>query len=112
MKNRRRGPDFVISVINWISVVIWIIIAVVVVMLIIMKPTSSGMQLSRPALQSASSKAFSGAIFIFLVIQLILSIAGIIFNTTRLKRKTDTIRLTLIFSGIFAVIGLILMSIR
>ena len=112
MKNRRRGPDFVINVIKWISIIIWIVIGIVIVMLVIMKPTSSGMQMSRPLIQSTSSKAISSAIFGFLVVQLILSIAGIIFNLTRLKRKTDTLRLTLVFSGIFAIAGLIILSVK
>lgn len=112
MKNRRVGPDFIINLIKWISIIIWVIIAVIFTLIIIMKPTSSGMQMSRPVLQSTSSKAMSSTVYGLLVIQLILSISGIIFNVTRLKRKTDTIRLTLIFSAIFAVAGLIIMYVK
>lgn len=112
MKNRRKGPDFVINVINWISVVLWIIIAVVIVLLMFMKPTSAGMQMSRPVLQSTSSKAMSSSIFTLLVIQLIMSIAGLVFNFTRLKRKTDRLRISLVLSGLFAIIGIIIMSVK
>ena len=111
MKNRRRGPDFIINVIKWISIVIWIVIGIVLAMVVIMRPTSSGMQVSR-VVQSTSSKAMTSAIFSFLVLQLILSVAGIVFNITRLKRKTDTIRLTLVFSGIFAIVGIIIISVK
>lgn len=111
MKNRRRGPDFVINVIKWISIILWIVIAIVMTMVIIMKPTSSGVQMSR-VVHGSTSKGMTSVIFAFLVIQLILSVAGIIFNVTRLKRKTDTLRLTLVFSSIFAVIGLIILSVK
>ena len=112
MKNRRKGPDFVINIINWISVVIWIIIAIVIVLLMFLKPTSAGMQMSRPVLQTSSSKAMSSAVFAFLVIQLIMSVSGIIFNLTRLKRKTDRLRVSLVLSGLFAIIGIIIMSVK
>ncbi len=105
MKNRRKGPDFVINVVKWISIIIWVIIAIIFLLIVVMKPTSSGTQMSR-VVHGSSSKGMTNTIFVLLVIQLIMSVAGIIFNVTRLKRKSDTIRLTLVFSGIISVAGL------
>ncbi|HQO41129.1 MAG TPA: hypothetical protein PK986_11715 [Spirochaetota bacterium] len=112
MKNRRKGPDFIINMIKWISIVIWIIIAIVVILLMVSNPTSAGMQMSRPALQTTSSKAVNSAIFLLLVIQLIMSVSGLVFNFTRLKRKTDRLRISLVLSGLFAILGIVIMSVK
>lgn len=112
MKNRRRGPDFIINMIKWISIVIWVIIAIVIILIMFTNPTSAGMQMSRPTLQTTSSKAASSAMFSLLVIQLIMSVAGLIFNFTRLKRKTDRLRISLVLSGLFAIIGIVIMSVK
>lgn len=111
MKNRRRGPDFIINMVKWISVVLWIVIAGVFFIIVIMKPTSSALQVSR-VIHGTSSRMVTEAIFWLLVLQLVLSVAGIIFNMTRLKRKTDTVRLTFIFSIIISVSGLILIKLQ
>lgn len=112
MKNRRKGPDFIINMIKWISIVIWLIIGIVVILLMVSNPTSAGMQMSRPTLQTTSSKAVSSAMFSLLVIQLIMSVSGLVFNFTRLKRKTDRLRISLVLSGLFAIIGIVIMSVR
>lgn len=112
MKNRRKGPDFIINMIKWISIVIWLIIGIVVILLMVSNPTSSGMQASRPTLQTTSSKAISSAMFSLLVIQLIMSVSGLVFNFTRLKRKTDRLRISLVLSGLFAIIGIVIMSVK
>ncbi len=111
MKNRRKGPDFVIKVINWISGISWAILIMIFLILIITNPTSRGMSVSRPALKATSSAWMSNAIYGFLVFLILLSVAGIIFNMTRMKRKTDKIKLTFFFSGILAIIGLIIINI-
>jgi len=112
MKNRRKGPDFVINMIKWISIAIWMIIGIVVILLIFTNPTSAGMQMSRPTLQTTTSKAVSSLMFSLLVIQLIMSVAGLVFNFTRLKRKTDRLRISLVLSGLFAIIGIVIMSVK
>jgi hypothetical protein len=111
MKNRRRGPDFVIKLINWISGISWAILVAIFLFLIISNPTSKGMSVSRPSLKATSTAWMSNAIYAFLIFLIILSIAGIVFNMTRMKRKTDKMKLTFFFSGILAIIGLIIINI-
>ncbi len=110
MKNRRLGPDTIMNIISGISIVSWIIIGATFIMVAISNPTSSGMSASRPGLKGAGAWA-SGAIYALLVFLLILSISGFLFNMLRMKRKSDKMRLTPIFSGILSAIALILMSI-
>jgi hypothetical protein len=111
MKNRRRGPDFVVKVINWISGISWGILVTIFLFLIISNPTSKGMSVSRPSLKATSTAWMSNAIYAFLIFLILLSIAGIVFNMTRMKRKTDRMKLTFFFSGILAIIGLIIINI-
>ncbi len=107
MKNVRRGPDFMMKMINRISVISWIVLAIVISILIFNNPALRGMTLVKMPSREISTGwlALIYAMFIFLII---INIAGIFFNTQRLKRKTDTIRLTFFFSIIFAVLGLII----
>lgn len=109
MKNRRMGPDTIMNIITGISVISWIIIGVIFIIVAVGNPTSSGM--GRPSLKGAG--AWTGnAIYGLLVFLIILSISGIFFNMTRMKRKTDKMRLTPIFSGILAIAGIIFLSIK
>lgn len=111
MKNRRIGPDTVLNIITGISIVTWVVLGVVFIILAISKPTSSGMAASRPGLSSGVQLGTT-AIYGLLVFLLILSVAEIIFNMTRMKRKSDKMRLTPIFSGILSIAGLIFMNIK
>jgi len=111
MKNRRRGPDFVIKMINWLSAASWVILIIVFFSLIMTNPTSKGLSVSRPALKASSTAWLSNILYILFIFLILLSVFGIIFNMSRMKRKTDKLRLTFFFSGILAIIGLIVISI-
>jgi len=111
MKNRRIGPDTILNIITGISVVTWIILGVIFVILAMGNPTSSGMAASRPGLKGAGEWTTT-AIYGLLIFLLVLSVSEIIFNMLRMKRKSDKIRLTPIFSGILSVAGLIFMNFK
>ncbi|MCL2154923.1 MAG: hypothetical protein FWH53_04580 [Leptospirales bacterium] len=106
MKNRRIGPDTIMNIISGISILSWVIVGVAFIIIAMNNP--SGIRASG---QSGSSWMTTTiyALFVFLII---LSISGILFNITRLKRKTDKMRITPIISGILAIFGLIIMSIK
>ena len=110
MKNRRYGPDFIIKAIGWISLISWIVLIVIVGVLMTLNPALRGMMLVKmPARQI--SHGWLIIIYSMFILLIIINIAGIVFNFTRLKRKTDRMRLTFFFSIIFALIGLIIISI-
>ncbi|MCL1864863.1 MAG: hypothetical protein FWF73_03530 [Spirochaetes bacterium] len=104
MKNRRIGPDTIMNIISGISIISWIILAVIFIIISVSNPSSI-----RTVGKSGSGWT-TNAIYALFVFLIILSISGILFNMTRLKRKTDKMRLTPIFSGVLSVIGLIVMS--
>jgi len=111
MKEKRIGPDTVMNIISGISVISWIILGIIFLVLAIGNPTSAGMAASRPGLRGAGQWTTT-VIYFLLIFLVILSVSGILFNMLRLKRKSDKMRLTPIFSGILSVAGLIIMSVK
>lgn len=110
MKNRRRGPDFIVKMIQWITAIAWAMLCGIFFIIVFGNPAARGMTLTREAAQGAPPVWLSPLVYVLFVFLIILSISGIIFNMARLKRKTDRMKLTFFFSGIFAIIGLIVMS--
>ncbi len=111
MKERRIGPDKIVNAISTISIVIWIIFASVFVLFAVANPTHSGMAASRPVF-TGRTIWLNRIIHIFLVIQVLLGGIGLFFNLTRLKRKTDRIRLTLVLSVVLGILWLVIISLK
>ncbi len=111
MKNRRREPDFIVKIIQWITAIAWIMLCGIFLVIVIGNPAAKGMTLTREAAQGSPPPWLSPLVYVLFIFLVILSITGIIFNMARMKRKTDRMKLTFFFSGIFAIIGLLIMSI-
>lgn len=111
MKEKRVGPDTIMNIISGICIFSWIVLGAIFIILAVGNPTSSGMSASRPGLKGAGPWT-TNAIYGLLVFLVILSISGVLFNMLRMKRKTDKIRLTPIFSGVLSVAGLLLMNLK
>jgi len=107
MQNKRRGPDFVIKVINILSGVSWIILFLVVVFISMAKPKFQGFGRGMGSIQGTWDTSLLGIVAVLLVLLIALSAVGITFNFLRMKRKTDRIRATLVLSGVLALIGLL-----
>jgi uncharacterized membrane protein HdeD (DUF308 family) len=110
MKNRRIGPDTIMNLISGISIVSWVVLGVVFIIIAVSNPSGGAAAAIRSGVKGGGLAR--NAIYLLLVFLILLSISGIFFNMTRLKRKTDKMRLTPIFSGIFSIIALIFMSIK
>jgi hypothetical protein len=106
MKEKRIGPDRIVNLISGISILSWIVLALILVAISIRNPSSSLTASVRPSFFSGAGD-WAGALVNGLLFFLVLiSLSGIIFNKMRLRRKTDRMRLSLIFSAIFAVAGI------
>lgn len=103
-KNRRKGPDAVIRSINITAIVSWIIIAVVFILLFFIKPSA----IRTTGIPGITGSGMKGLIVILLGAQVLISIAGIVANATRMKRKSDRFNLGLIISAAFAILGLVI----
>lgn len=110
MKDKRIGPDTIMNIVSGISVVLWVIIVTVIILFAIANPTNAGMSASRGGLKN-SGQWVTSVIFGLLVIQVLLSVSGIIFNMMRLKRKSDHMRLTVVLSAIFGIMCIVVMMI-
>jgi hypothetical protein len=111
MKNQRRGPDFVIKVIGWISTLSWIILITVFMILMVLNPSLRGVTLTYIPARQISSGWMAFLYFMF-VLLIIINISGIVFNMLRMKRKTDRMKKTFFISIFASIIGIILMSLR
>jgi len=109
-KNKRIGPDAIMNIIGWISIMSWIVLGVIFIIISLSNPSSSSMSAIRGG--KIGGNWATSAIYALFVFLIVLSIAGIVFNLTRLKRKTDKIRLTPIISGILSIIGLIVLNMK
>jgi len=107
MINRRRGPDFVIKVINGIAGFAWICIFLIFVFVAMAKPKLQGFSRGMGAITGGWDTSWLDVVFFLLVFLVLLSVIGITFNFMRMKRKSDRIRATLVLSGVLAFIGLI-----
>jgi hypothetical protein len=112
MQNKRRGPDFVIKVINTISGVSWILIFLVFLFISMAKPKFQGFSRGMGTIQGSWDAALLNVVAGLLVLLIALSAVGIIFNFLRMKRKTDRIRATLVLSGVLALVGLLALIFR
>jgi hypothetical protein len=107
MKEKRMGPDVILKIISGIIIASWLILAVIFILLALGNPTSPGFQLSRPGVKGIGTWT-SGLIYTLLIFLFLLSVSAIFFNIFRLKRKTDHMKLTPIFSAILAMGGLLI----
>jgi hypothetical protein len=111
MKNKRLGPDFIIKVIERITLISWLIFFTVLGIMINVNPALRGMALVRmPSRQI--SEGWLALLYLMLIILIIINVSGIIFNARRLKRKSDHMRLTFFISGILAVVMLAIISVK
>ncbi len=112
MQNRRRGPDFVIKVMNYISGTAWVMIFAIFVFVSMAKPKFQGFKRGMGAIHGSWDTDLLSVVFGLLIFLVLMSVIGIAFNITRMKRKTDNIRASLVISGIVASIGIIIYLVR
>ena len=104
--NRRSGPDSVIKAIKGIVGFSWILVLIIFIVFSIAKPGVDGMRIGGRIIRGANESVLKYA-FYLMIFQTLLCSLGIIINTTRLKRKTDKLYLSLIILGALSVIGII-----
>lgn len=110
MNDQRRGPDFIIKVIRWSSIISWIILIVIEGIFVVLNPSFSPVTWDRTP-ESNISQGWIVFLYTVFILLLLINISGIIFNIYRLKRKTDRIRVTFIVSIIASIAGLVMISI-
>ena len=107
-KNKRKGPDLLISLINWISVAGWILIIAVLVIIGKAQPAMVTFwdRLLQTGVDSSWDIELAQYAFYLMVVLLFLGLAGLFMNSKRHKRKTDRYRVSLIVMTLFSVAGI------
>ncbi len=106
MKNRRFGSNAIMNAVIRISILAWVVLCVIIVKFVMRYSASSGIAYIISELKGAGQMT-DYIIYRLLVLIIILSVSGILFNMFRMKRRSDKIRLFPIVSTILAVAGII-----
>jgi hypothetical protein len=105
INNRRIGPDTVIKAIKGIAGFSWILVIIIFIVFSIAKP---GFKVK---MIGGSGGGFNESIlkyaFYLMIFQALLCSLGIIINTTRLKRKSDKLYISLIILGGLSILGIV-----
>ena len=105
IKNRRRGPDFLIRCINIAAIVCWIFIFAIFIIVSLSKPPAGSYM--GQSLGKTWDKELLNYAFYMMFPLLIICVIGLLINTTRHQRKTDTYNKSLIVSLVLSFIGII-----
>jgi len=107
MKNRRFGSGVMIKLFIGILIVSWAVLLVVIL-------TTARNPVYGTFLQRLKTAGHVTMIKIYgiLIFTAFISFSGIIINLFRMKRRSDKLRFTFIFSCILSVAGLVLMNMK
>jgi hypothetical protein len=109
-KNRRKGPDSVVKLITFFSVLTWIIIIAALIIYNMANPKMGSYSTIRSTFFDVGNAAIVIKMLLFL--NIILGFWGIIANTMRNKRKTDRFHISLIVSAAVSLVGFIIVMVK
>ena len=106
-KERRRGPDKFIKTIRWLAILGWVNFGISLILFDKAKPDFETFfdRLFHIEMRHYWNESFAFLSFAWFILCIVLSIAGIIINKKRHRRKTDEYRLNLIVLAIVSLIG-------
>ena len=109
IKNRRRGPDAFVKWTGYLAITSLLIIFIIFIIVSIAKPPVEGFFDRQYGISVNSSwdKTLVNYAFYMMFPLMIICGIGLLINSTRLKRKTDTYNKALIISFIISIIGIV-----
>lgn len=109
IKNRRRGPDILIKWINYSAIFSWILIFIVFIVVSIAKPPVEGFFDRQYGIKVSATWDTTLLEYAFLMMfpLLLICIIGLLINSLRHQRKTDTYNKSLIVCFILSLLGII-----
>ncbi len=109
LQRRRRGPDILVKSIHYISSGCWILLLFLFLFLSFAKPRSTFMaKISGGGGAGGWDKTFMLYSFYLLIFLFLLSIIGLLINTNRHKRKSDSYNISLVIFGAMALMGIVI----
>ena len=102
-KLRRRGADSVVRAINVMEIISWVVFLVAFMMVSI---SGSGGGRSYGAVRPGGSSLSTWAI-VLMAVQFILSLTGLVVQSSRMKRKSDRYSKSLIIFALLSIVGMV-----
>lgn len=110
IKNRRKGPDSIVKMITFFSVLTWIIIIAALIIYNMANPKMGSYHTVRSTFFDPGNAGV--VIKLLLFVNIILGVWGIIANTMRNKRKTDRFHISLVISAAISLIGFLVVMVK
>jgi len=110
IKNRRKGPDSIVKMITFFSVLTWLIIIASLIIYNMANPKMGSYSTIRSTFFDPGNAAV--VIKLLLFVNIILGVWGIIANTMRNKRKTDRFHISLVISAAVSLIGFLVVMVK
>lgn len=106
----RKGPDIVIRSIRYIQFILFLFVVIVISLFGLAKPRVKTLYDAyyNVNIQSEWKLNLIHTAYYVMIIMLVCSTIGILFNTKRLKRKNDQFYYSLVFYALFSIVGIIL----
>jgi len=110
-KPRRRGPDRVINTVNYLVLITWLVFFVAFLMVTFAKTPTDALVFRSVGTRTGvhAGSMIKWISIIFMLAQLVLSVVGLVMQSSRMKRKSDKYSKSLIAFVMIAILGLILM---
>jgi hypothetical protein len=108
--DKRRGPDFWVRSLTWLGLIGWFIVVLGLAVIDKAKP-KTGTFLDKHHSIEIKEQLFwnhdlTTIFFCLMILGIVISGGGLIVNSTRMKRKGDEYRLSLILVGILSLAGM------
>ena len=109
---RREGPDIIVKSLRWFGFIGWFLMVVALIIVEKAKPRTTNLFSTifdaDPNLRTYWDRDLVHYIFYLMIVGFTLSVAALVFNALRHKRKSDTYRLYLILLGVVSFIGMLI----
>ncbi len=109
---RRRGPDILVKSLRWIGFAGWFLMVMALIILEKARPKTT-LVFNKifdvdPNMRTYWDRDLVRYIFYLMILGFTLSAVGLIFNSLRHRRKSDTYRIYLILLGVISFIGMMI----
>jgi hypothetical protein len=106
---RRKGPDLLVKWVKWTGIVSWIVLFSIMLITDMAKPPIETFfdRMFNVKLRTYWDTGLIRLALVFMVVLFLLSVAGIIANSMRHRRKTDRYNKSVIFSATASFIGIL-----
>jgi hypothetical protein len=110
LKKRRRGPDLLVKSIQYFATISWVLILMLFIAFSVAKPRMETFfdRFASSPLSGSWDKTFMNYALYLMILLFIICTFGLLINSNRHKRKSDSYNLSLVVFEIMSVLGIII----